>query len=118
LNAKQRQAIDLLESHPVQEVADALKVQTRTIRRWMKEPEFMKELRARDKETTDTLARVANHAAMHAAIKFDEAASSGKLDPKISFETLKLCSAYDRAADDTDALGELMRQIASEPDED
>ncbi len=114
----QRRAISLLCSHPVEQVAEALKVRPMTIRGWMKEPEFAAELRARDKETADSVARIANHAAIQAATRFGETASSGKLDPKISFETLKLCSAYERAADDTDALGELMRQIASEPGED
>lgn len=114
MSKNQRQAIDLLASHPVQEVAEILDVRTRTVRRWMKQPEFAEELRSRDKETIDSLVRIANFAAMHAATKFGEAASSGKLDPKISFETLKLCSVYDKTADDTDALGDFVRQIAAD----
>ncbi len=117
MTAMQRRAVDLLCSNPVEQVAEMLEVKARTIRGWMKQPEFAAELRNRDKETAESLARISNHAAMLAAIRFSEAASSGKLDPKTLFETLKLCAAFESPTQESDMLAEVVGRICSDDDD-
>jgi hypothetical protein len=114
LKALHRRAVDLLGSHPVEQVAQTLGMRPKTVRGWMQRPEFAAELRARDKETAESLTRIAHHAALLVAINLEEAAASGKLDYKALLEVLKLCSAYDPPAQDTDILGEVIGRICAD----
>ena len=114
MNARRREALELLMSHPDTVVAEMLGVKLATLREWMRQDDFAEALRRRDMEQRASLSRVARQAALNAATSLCQVASEpAQSDAKVLLELLKLSGAFEEnACDPGEALAEIIRQAA------
>ena len=102
-------------SHPDTVVAEMLGVRLSTLRRWIQAPDFAEELKAREREQSASLARMARQAAVNAAASLCQAADEpSKTDIKVLLEVLKASGAFEETPEDPgEALAQIIRMAAS-----
>jgi len=113
LSTKLKEAARKMFFLPEEEVAKAMGVQVRTVRRWLKRSDFRAELRQLQQEYRQAAARFASRQARDAALKLGELIENR--DPKVLLDTLKASGAfeYQDAADADGGLDAILEKLAA-----
>jgi hypothetical protein len=120
----QTEAVDLLFTLPPDEVARRLEIRLSTLRRWLKQPEFLQELRGRYTEKHEAAKRIALQASLAAARAVESWVNTGedKGTAKAAVDLMKSGGLLDLAAASAsadaadDQLTELVRLVNQEED--
>jgi hypothetical protein len=121
LSNRQRKAVRLLFEMPDDQVAEELGIQTRTLRRWKGQREFIEAVVGKGRESQESIRRIASNVVIHGATRLREALvmEDRKADLKVLCDLVKSTGVLAdilKSEEGGEELHVLLDRIAAEPD--